>query len=149
MRRAVIGGVAGVAVWLGAALAAEAQIQIDSTKPLSVTYSQTSSTYEALVTCNTNFVVNLQVFLNGVRKHNTTTNVVNSGPTYNFSKVVSMVGWGMKVGDTLVYRGTATIPGTSYRDVDDWTVIVSGSTTYLVPDRTRFLAVDRDREEWA
>jgi hypothetical protein len=149
MRRAVIGGVAGVSMWLGAALAAEAQIDNTSTGPVSVSKNQTSSTYTSVVTCSTNFVVNLQVFLNGARKHNSNTSVANSGPTYNFSKVVSMVGWGMKAGDTLLYRGTATIPGTSYRDVDDWTVIVSGSTTYLVPDRMHLPAVDRDREEWA
>jgi hypothetical protein len=146
MRRAVIGGVAGVAVWLGAALAAEAQIDIKGTKPLSVVYSQTSSTYEAVVTCNYNFSVNLKVYLNGVMKHQSVTCCFNSGPTYNFSKVVNMTGWGMKAGDTLLYRARAYY--SNYSDVDDLTVIVSGSTTRLVPNPLRRLAVDRDREEW-
>lgn len=147
MRRAVIGGVAGVAVWLGAALAAEAQIDIRGTKPLSVVYTQTSSTYEAVVTCNNNFYVTLKVYLNGTMKHQSITYCVNSGPTYNFSKVVSMTGWGMKAGDTLVYRGKAYYG--IYSDTDDWTVIVSGTTTRLVPNPLRQLVVDRDREEWA
>lgn len=150
MRRTVIGAGAGIAIWLGAALAAEAQIIIQPTGPTAVYRTQTSSTYTATITCNNNFWVRLKVYLNGVIKHDTNTFVANSGPSYNFSKVVNMTGWGLKAGDTLLYRGRATISGQpGVYDKEDWTVIVSNPSTYLAPDRVRPPEIDRDREEWA
>ncbi len=146
MRRIVIGAASGIVIWLGAALAAEAQIDIKPTGPQAVVSGQTSSTYTAVVTCNRNFYLNLKVFLNGVQKYYSTTYTVNSGPSYNYSKVVNMTGWGHQAGDTLIYRGKAYYGGTV--DQEDWTVIVSG-TTYLVPSRIHCVELDRDREEWA
>lgn len=97
-------------------------ISIQPTGPASVQHTATSSTYTAVVTCDHNFTVSLQVFLNGVRKHTSITPCLNAGPTYNFSKVVSMTGWGMKDGDALVYRARAYY--SAYSDQEDWNITV-------------------------
>jgi hypothetical protein len=102
--------------------ATRAGISIAPTGPATVQHTATSSTYTATITCDTNFTVNLRVYLNGVQKHNSTTPVYNSGPTYNFSKVVSMTGWGMADGDTLIYRGRAYYG--IYSDTEDWQITV-------------------------
>jgi hypothetical protein len=147
MRKIAVGTAAGIVAWLGVALNAQAQADIEPTGPQLVVRTQTSSTYTAVVTCNYNFTLLLRVYKNGVQKHYSNTFCANSGPTYNFSKVVNMSGWGLNVGDTLVYRGRVTVGGVY--DQEDWTVIVSGSTTYLEPGRPWERLLDRDREEWA
>lgn len=97
-------------------------ISIQPTGPSVVQHTATSSTYAAVVTCDNNFTVTLSVYLNGVRKHLSSTPVLNAGPTYNFSKVVNMTGWGIKDGDTLIYRGRAWYG--AYSDQEDWQITV-------------------------
>ncbi len=150
MRRVAAGVVVGVAVWLGSALAAEAQIDITPTGPTAVYDTDTSSTYTATVYCSKSFYFRLKVYLNGILKHDSTRFIVNSGPVYYFAKVVDMTGWGHQAGDTLIYRGRARIWASGIFDEEDWVVTVSHETTHLVPGRnTRHLEWDREREEWA
>jgi hypothetical protein len=128
------------ALW--GARSAEAQVIIDPAGPLCVASDATSSTYVATVTTNYDFWLHLIVFHNGTSKHDSTTYVVNSGPTYVFSKVVDMTGWGMQAGDHLNYRGRATIAAGPYRgryDEKDWQITVSA------PGHCR-AEKDRDRE---
>ncbi len=101
------------------------------------------------MTCNTIFYVLLKVYLNGILKHESNTYVANSGPTYNFVKVVNMSVWGHQEGDALLYRGRAYIPRTPYYDEEDWNVTVPEPITRLVPAHSWRLVADRDREEWA
>jgi hypothetical protein len=97
-------------------------ILIQPTGPATVLHTATSSTYTATITCDNNFTLTLSVYLNGVRKHLSNTIIYNAGPTYNFSKVVSMTGWGLKDGDVLIYRGRAYYG--AYSDQEDWQITV-------------------------
>lgn len=131
---------------LALAAAANAQIIIDGDGPLAVESDDTSSTFTALVTCNWDFEVNLKVYHNGTLKYNHTTPVTNSGPTYNYSEVVSHVGWGLAVGDTLLYRAKATItrgPDTGAYDTDNLSVTVSEPSLPKVDGRREW-AWNRD-----
>ena len=135
MRRLSIVLVAGAASWLLAAVAAEAQVIIDPSGPLCVGDGNTSSTYTARVTTNYNFKVRLTVYHNDVLKHDSTTFITQSGPFYDFSKVVDHTGWGLAVNDRLNYHGRATITAGPYRgqfDEKDWLVTVTSGTCRAV-----------------
>lgn len=152
MRRVLIGMAVGMAVLVGSGLVAEAQIDIDPTGPTAVYSNQTSSTYTAVVTHDYYFFLRLRVFLNGVIKHDSNTYYKTMGPTTDVAKVVNMTNWGIKAGDTLLYRGRATKAGTILYDEEDWTVVVTNPSTRLdqvVPGPLRWgPGMDRDREEW-
>lgn len=144
MHRTFLRGAVGVALWLGSAVVAVAQVQIVNDGPTCVENDDTSSTYAATVTTDYDFDLNLKVYHNDTLRHDTTTFVVNDGPVYHYSEIVDHTGWGLNTGDTLRYRGTATLTEGPYRGSwarDEHSVTVSD------PGRC-FL--DRRRErEWA
>ena len=125
MSRSVVGLTVGILAWLGATLDLEAQVEIDPIGPAGVACNAPSSLYEATVTCDADFVFTLRVYHEGRIKHYTNTFVVNSGPTYAFTKTVSHPNWGLYGGDKLNYRGRATEYGTPNYDQDDWIIFVS------------------------
>lgn len=154
MQRLAIGVTVAAAIWLGGALAAEAQVIIEPTGPLAVTNTDTSSTYTANVTAPSDFWVWLRVYLNGTLKHDTKTRITWSGGTYSFSKLVDMANWGHQVGDTLLYRGKAWLASNmGMNDQEDWTILVTQGITYAEPPRSRasseLVVADRDRRTWA
>ena len=127
MARLHIGIAVAVTAWLGSAMVADAQVEIEPFNPTCVAKGDSSSLYESTVTCDADFVFTLRVYHDGKLKHYTNTFVVNSGPTYAFTKTVSHSGWGMSAGHKLTYRGRATEYETSYYDQDDWIIFVSTS----------------------
>lgn len=143
-----------MAVWLGSAMAAEAQPTIEPTGPLAVTDTDTSSTYTANITATGNFYVKLRVYLNATLKHDGAAQLITwGGGTYSYSKDVDMVGWGQVVGDTLLYRLQAWYNPMQKRTAD-WTVTVTPGMTYFNPGfhkSPRFDAIpaERDRRMWA
>ena len=159
MRRYTIGILAGMGVFLGAALAVEAQgITITGTGPLAVYHTDSQSTYTATVTYTGNFNFKLWVFRNGVQKYVSLQYMYSSPGVFNLSQLVTgMNTWGMVAGDTLKYRGKAWVSGSS--DIDDWFVTVSQGTSKLIPDKDRPLlpyreellaeVVRREEREWA
>lgn len=158
MRRYAIGIMAGMGVFLGAAVAAEAQITITGTGPLAVYHTDSQSTYTATVTWTGSFYFKLWVYRNGVQKYVSSQYQYSSPGVYNLSQLVSgMNTWGMVAGDTLKYRGKAWW-GTS-TDLDDWFVTVSQGTSKLMPGkdgpilpyREELLAeiTRREEREWA
>lgn len=151
MGRSFMGGIVGVAALLGSGLVADAQIDIQPTGPTAVYSNQTSSTYTAVVTHDYYFWLRLRVYLNGVIKHDSNTYYKSMGPTTEVAKVVNMSNWGIKAGDTLLYRGRATKAGTAIYDEEDWYVTVTNPPTRLLSGPSRWMGwvVDRDREEWA
>ena len=97
-------------------------IAIEPTGPVSVQHTETSTTYTATVTCDTNFWLRLKVYINGTLKHDSLTYYPNSGPTKDVQKVVPFVG--LQDGYVMVYRGRATIAGTGTYDEEDWEITV-------------------------
>lgn len=80
MRRMVIGALTGVAIWIGSAMAAEAQ-QITPTGPLAVNPGSTSSTYTANVYLPSPcaYRVRLWVYMGTTQIHYSETIVANPG----------------------------------------------------------------------
>lgn len=127
MRRVALGALAGLAIWLGAALAADAQVTNDPIGPTCVATDSTRSDYVSVVTTIYDFWLNLKVFHDGVLKHEATTYVVCAGPSVLYTEAVFHTGWNMRKGDELNYRGRATIAAGPYQgvfDEKDWIVIV-------------------------
>jgi hypothetical protein len=154
MKRIAIGAVAGLAVWFGSALAAEAQ-QIQPTGPLSVTTGQVQTTFTATLTLPNpaNLIVKLWVYRSSGLWHFSQTMVVNPNVnTYYFSKVVDMTGWGLITGETLTFSSKLLIGGQIYT-ANDWQVVVSGTrpaTKMTSAKKTSVLAVqnvDKDRRK--
>lgn len=153
MRGVLIGAAVGAAVLVGSGLVAEAQIDIQPTGPTAVYSTQTSSTYTAVVTHDYYFWLRLRVYLNGVLKNDSNTYFKSMGPTTDVAKVVNMSTWGIKAGDTLLYRGRASKANALLiYDEENWTVVVTNPSTHLdqiVPGPVRWSSgMDRDREEW-
>lgn len=151
MKRTVIGAVAGLAIWFGSALAAEAQ-QIQPTGPACVVSGSLSTTYTATVTLSNPcyFYFRLTVYLNGQSIYYSQTFVPNPGTTtYYFSKTLPLIPIPMS-GDTLKFSPVLVVGGNTYTG-SDWTVVVpptrppskvtsvSGKTTLAMQ------AVERDR----
>lgn len=134
MRSFIMAGVLVGSV-LAAARAAEAQVVVKPVGPACVESDDLLSTYVADVETNYDFWFRLQVIHRGEVKHDSTTYVVNSGPSYHFTKDVDHTGWGMVVGDVLTYRGRATIAAGPYQGryhERDWQVTVSAPGTCRV-----------------
>jgi len=147
MARVAIGGIVGLGLWLGSALAAEAQSPtIEPTGPAACAAGATSSTYTANVTAISSFQVRLRVHLKKasstqwVQWHDSTTDIDWLGGTYAFSKVVNMTipsPWGHAEGDQLRYRGRVWLASNMMlADQEDWTITV-GPGTLIVPNRER------------
>jgi hypothetical protein len=155
MRRIGMGMAAGLAIWFGSAVIAEAQVPTNTTTgPLSVTAGATSSTYTSTVTLTTpaTFVIKLWVYKNSVQQHYSQTLVPNPGTTtYNFSKLVDMSAWSPSKDDVLVYSARLCVGGQNY-DSTPWTVTVTGTRPPKTYQKSKFLALqsqatDRRREE--
>jgi hypothetical protein len=148
MRRIALGIGVGVGAFLGASLAAEAQITITGDKPAHVYHSDSQSTYEATVTWTGSYKFQLKVFLNGVQKYQSSVyNYSSPGPTQRISHTVTgMNTWGMQAGQQLDYRGKVwTSP--SNQNTHDWYVTVEQGTSKLLPDRKKLPFGDPNREE--
>ena len=120
-----VGGLAG-------ALPATAQVQIDNNGPTCVESDDPRCTFSATVTTDYDFDLNLKVYHNSVLKHDRTTFVVNDGPSYNYSEVVTISGWGLATGDSLLFRSKATLTEGPYQGsyaTDNHTVTVSSPGT--------------------
>jgi hypothetical protein len=151
MKRTAIGAVAGLAIWFGSALAAEAQV-VQPQGPMCITAGSTAPTFTATVTIPTAnyFYVRVQVYLNGNCIHNSQTFVPNPGTTtYNFSKVTQLT-TAPQVGQTLTFSSTLIYAGKSYTGTN-WNVVVTGTrptSKGAAIQRTSLLAIqgiDRDR----
>jgi len=155
MRRMAIASVMGVAMWLGSALAAEAQ-QITPTGPLSVNAGATSTTYTANVYLPTSsaYRVRLWIFMGTQQIHYSETIMPNP---YNNNSVFSKVAdhTAVTAGSVLTYKvamkvGTIWIPAgyVTNGDTINWTVTVSGTRPTKTIQKSSTLAlqtVDRDR----
>lgn len=84
MRRIVLPGAAGVVLWFGMALAAEAQ-GITPTGPLHVYSNDATVTYTATVTTNYSFWAFLSITDNGTQVAGGQWFCVNSGPSFPFT----------------------------------------------------------------
>lgn len=156
MRRIGMGLAAGVAVWLGSAVIAEAQSPtITPTGPLCVTAGATSSTFTASIYLPTPcvFKVRLLIYNGSALIHSTDTIVPNPGinnPT--FTKIAGHSA-APNVGDTLKYVSKLWVAGVWY-NASDWFVTVTGTRppTKSSYQKSKALALqssatDRRREE--
>lgn len=161
MRHRGIGIAAGLASFLGSALAAHAQIKIEGTKPTAVYHTQSQSTYEATVTWTGSFNWRLRVYLGTVEKWPGVNRMGSSpGPSVQVTETVTgMDTWGMQPGNTLKYRGKAWTNLTN-QNTHDLILTVQEGTTHLIPqqklppgrgEREELYAVlvRREEREWA
>jgi hypothetical protein len=136
-----------VAIWIGSALAAEAQ-QITPTGPLSVNPG-TTSTYTGNVYLPNPcvYVVRLWVYRAGIEIHYSLTLCSNPGVVNStFTKLVTF-GAAVNSGDVLTYHATMKVGTTTYT-AQDWTVTVGGTRPSKTLQKSSTLAlqsVDRDR----
>ena len=154
MKRTMAGLISGLAIWLGSALAAEAQ-QITPTGPMCVTAGQASATYTATINLPipANFLVKLKVY-RGTELLGSYTTIVSNPLTniYSFSKSMDTSAWNLQVGDSLRYSATLTVLSVNFA-ATDWSVVVTGtrpSSKITAANKTRTLAlagVDKDRRK--
>lgn len=109
MRRVAIGFVAGVAVWVGSAVAAEAQaIQIQPTGPTAIHPGDTSTTYKATITPgSTNmFDVQLKVYVNqeATPRFTSPVNSYSVSGSKFYQKVVSLSNWNLQNNDVVRFH---------------------------------------------
>jgi hypothetical protein len=132
MRRKLIGVVAGLAVWMGSTLVAEAQ-GITPTGPLTVKVTDTSVVYTATITTNYSFTVYLYVYKNGTSVYGGQWYIVNSGPSYNFqSPVLSTSSWGLAIGDLVNFHLIVQLAPT-HRTTNDYNLTVQPGGTSMGP----------------
>jgi len=151
MKRMVMGAVAGLAVWFGSALAAEAQ-QITPTGPLNISAGATSATFTGTVSLPyaSYFYIKINVLQNGQNIHTSNTFVPNPGTTiYNFSKLCSF-SVSAQGGATITFQSCVVFAGKPYQ-APDWNVVVQGtrpsskSTSAKGNNAMALQTVDRDR----
>ena len=132
MRRIAIGLAVGVAVFVGSAVAAEAQvIQIDPIGPTSVTPSMSSVTYKANLTPGLYLPFDVQL---KVYKNSETTPRFTSGNTLYtvtgtvlHSKRITISGWGLQAGDVLKFHLECWWDPSGQLTSNDYSVTVTGS----------------------
>jgi len=133
MKRIAIGAVTGLAVWFGSALAAEAQ-QITPTGPMAVSVTDTQEVYTATITTNRSGWFYLQVYNNGVQVYGGQWFISTSGPSYNFqSPVLSTASWGLAIGNSIDFKGTFVIAGTTQHVCQDYYLTVQSGGTTMIP----------------
>jgi len=143
-----IATVTGVAMWLGSALAAEAQ-QITPTGPLSVVAGATCSTFTANIYMPSPaaYAVRIWVYRAGIEIHYSLTLCANPGVTNSvFTKNVVYAA-PIYSGDVLTFKAKLKV-GTLWYDAPDWVVTVSGTRPTKTIQRSSTLAlqtVERDR----
>lgn len=107
MRRIAIGLVAGVAVWVGSAVAAEAQtIQIQPIGPTALKCTDVTATVVSDITPNSpsNVYYRVEIFVNGQWKMNTVVSGFTTTGTKRVYKSVVLTGLGLHAGDVVVFR---------------------------------------------
>lgn len=110
MARRTMGVVGGLAVFLGAALAAEAQVSITPTGPTALYTTDTTETYTATVTTNYNFTFYLTVYNGTTSEYSNSWFIYNSGPSYPFqSPSLNCTGWNMQAGDVFNFYTRAML----------------------------------------
>lgn len=132
MRRIAIGLVAGVAVWVGSALAAEAQIiQIEPIGPTAVHPSDTLITYKANITPGQALLVDaqLKVYKNseGTPRYTSTVSAFVTTGVYLYSKRFSVSGWGLQNGDVVKFHLECWWDPNGQLSSNDYFVTVTGS----------------------
>ena len=158
MRRILTGGITALSIWIGSALAAEAQ-QITPTGPLAIYQGSTSTTFTATVTLPyvDIYGVQLSVYKDGSQTPFCTTevwvyNVTSTTSTYTQQVMLNplaLLGHSYRFHAVLCFGS----PVQYYPNADpDWltnvTVRPSGPTSYVEPSQVRELAlesIDRDR----
>ncbi|SRR5579859_1446888 len=132
MKRIAIGVVAGLSVWFGSALAAEAQ-QITPTGPMQVQATDTSEVYTATITTNYSFTISLAVLINGSQVYWNQWYIVNSGPSYNFqSPSLNTASWGLTAGETIDFHAVVSLSIT-HHVVSDYNLTVQSGGTSMAP----------------
>ena len=134
MSRIAIGLAVGVAVWVGSAVAAEAQpIQIDPLAPAqgTVTTASTGTTYKANITPGLPalFDVQLKVYVNseGTPRYTSNITLTSSTGVYLYKKSLSLSGWNLHVGDILKFHLECWWDPTGQLSSNDYLVTVTGS----------------------
>jgi hypothetical protein len=134
MRRILIGATTSLAVWLGSALAAEAQgTGITPTGPLAVQVTDLTEVYTCTVTTNYSFLARLTVYNNGTAVYGNQWYCVNSGPAFYFvSPTLSTADWGLAVGNTVDFHFVAQF-GLAFHWVSDYNLTVQPGSTSMLP----------------
>jgi hypothetical protein len=132
MRRLAIGWVAGVAVWVGSAVAAEAQsIQIQPVGPTAISTSSTSALYKANLTPGSSacFDVQLKVYVNSesTPRYTSTISLLSILGTKLYQKNISLSGWNLQVGDVVKFHLECWWDPNGQLSSNDYSVTVSGS----------------------
>jgi len=147
MRRMAIGAVTGMAIWLGSALAAEAQ-GITPTGPTRVISGSTSSTFLANVSLPTpaGYRVRLWIYNGSTEIHYSETIFANP---YITNPSISIVATHSSVstGNVLTYKSSLKYGATWYPG-PDWVVTVTATRPSKTLEKYSGLAlqsVDRDR----
>ena len=136
MRRILIGAMTSLAVWLGSALAAEAQGSgITPTGPTAYLAGSVDSTYKATIYLPTplNFKVNTQVYLNGVLQIGFSQYVPNPGVNTSTFSQDCPVNFGVIPGDVVTYKAQLYWNRT-ITNAPDFSVTVTGTRPPLKSD---------------
>lgn len=139
----ISGGLAAVAIWFGAAAAAEAQgINVTTTGPTLVLHNQTTFVVTGTVTGAPSYNYQITIVVNGITR-------VDHKPYYgsggSISKGFNCSTWGLAAGQSFVTTIDITSPGT---DSDTLAITVTqGPTTYLPSSPTPSPAPAAIREE--
>ena len=113
MRSRSLGALAGVGLFLGAAVAAEAQISVTPTGPTAMYSNDTSEDYTATVTTNYNFTFYLYVMDGTTQVYGNVWHITNQGPSYDFdSGSISTSTWNLAPGENFTYEGRAMLNAT-------------------------------------
>jgi hypothetical protein len=153
MKRTAIGAVAGLAIWFGSALAAEAQV-IQPTGPMAIYSGNTTATYTADVTIPylQPYSVDIWVYrgLNPIAICSGT--VYNYNPTDLTTSISFCANWSPAAasGQVFKFKATLNFMGTAYPAPDK--IITISRLTYVQPTKPLDLAmefVERDRRHEA
>lgn len=121
----ITGGLAAVAIWFGAAAAAEAQVNTTVTGPTAVLNTDTQCLVTGTVTGISSYMYNITIKVNGVQKHNK--NYQGLGSV--ISKLITGLGtWGMQAGQS--FETKITVSGV----FDSLTITIGQGGTYLMPE---------------
>jgi hypothetical protein len=130
MRRIAIGLVAGVAVWVGSAVAAEAQtIQIQPIGPTALKATDVNAFYVAKITPNSTntYYVQVEVFVNGVSRLITAQDHFSTVGTKTYRKTIDISSLGLQPNDIVVFRCECGWSSTSLPYTADSPSITVGS----------------------
>jgi hypothetical protein len=156
MKRTAIGVVAGLAIWFGSALAAEAQV-IQPTGPMLITSGSTGATYTADITLPSlnDYGVQLYVYRNNNLLPFYSCELWFYSPTSLNNTFSQSVCWTPSAfaGEKFTFKANLiTTNPTVVTPAANWVKTVTRPTTYLEPSKTLDLAfesIDRDRRHEA